>query len=235
MKVGTDGVLLGAWANPTLNSHPPTLYSKPYTLNPILSTLNYLDVGTGTGLIALMLAQRFPHANIVGIDIDEASIEQAKENVTGSPFKAQITLLRQDFNDIDSFSSQFDLIVSNPPFYTEDTLSGKDARDKARHTSSLPFETLVENAAKLLTENGHFSVIIPYQSAPDFISLCAINRLYLTRRTDVRTSLRKPLKRTLLEFGKTILPVDATTLTLHDEHGQRTPDYTQLTAPFYLL
>ena len=219
MKVGTDGVLLGAWAGMGWD----------------IRDGKYLDVGTGTGLIALMLAQRFPTASIEGIDIDDASLEQAKENIEKSVFGTRITLQKQDFSDINSFSNKYNLIVSNPPFYTEDTLSGNKTRDMARHASFLPFETLVENAAKLLTENGHFSVIIPYQSAPDFISLCAINRLYLTRRTDVRSSLRKPFKRTLLEFGKTILPVDATTLTLHDEHGQRTPDYTQLTAPFYLL
>lgn len=221
MKVGTDGVLLGAWASPTLNCQ--------------LSTVNFLDIGTGTGLIALMLAQRFPAANIVGIDIDEASVEQAKENVESSPFKAQITIQKQDFSNLDSFSNQYDLIVSNPPFYTEDTLSGKETRDKARHTTSLPFETLVENASKLLTKDGRFCVIIPHQSAADFISICVANRLYLTRRLNIRSKESKPFNRVMLEFSPIIQPAETDTLTLYDEHGQRTPDYTQLTAPFYLL
>ena len=236
MKVGTDGVLLGAWAGnlTPLTSHLSPHTSQPPTLNSKLSTLNYLDVGTGTGLIALMLAQRFPHANIVGIDIDEASIEQAKENVTDSPFKAQITLLRQDFNDIDSFSSQFDLIVSNPPFYTEDTLGGNQARDKARHTTSLPFETLVENAAKLLMEERLFSVIIPHQSAADFISICVANRLYLTRRLNIRSTERKSFNRILLEFSTKMQPSETNTLTLYDANNNRSPEYAQLTQDFYL-
>ena len=221
MKVGTDGVLLGAWCDsPTVNSQ--------------LSTLNCLDIGTGTGLIALMLAQRFPHTKIIGIDIDDASVEQARENVESSPFKAQISILKQDFNNIDSFSNQYDVIVSNPPFYTEDTLSGKIARDIARHTTSLPFETLVENAAKLLTEDGLFSVIIPYQSAADFISICVANRLYLTRRVNIHSKESKPFNRVMLEFCPIIRPAETSTLTLYDNNGQRTTDYTQLTQAFYI-
>jgi tRNA1Val (adenine37-N6)-methyltransferase len=220
MKVGTDGVLLGAWAGSNLNT-----ISTPFKI---------LDVGTGTGLIALMMAQRFPAANIVGIDIDEASLEQAKENVESTPFKARISIEKQDYSDINSFSNQFDLIVSNPPFYTEDTLGGNPARDKARHTTSLPFETLVENAAKLLTEEGLFSVIIPYQSAADFISICVANRLYLTRRLNIRSTERKPFNRVLLEFSMKIQPSETNTLTLYDANNNRSPEYAQLTQDFYL-
>ena len=222
MKVGTDGVLLGAWAySPIVNCQ--------------LSTVNCLDVGTGTGLIALMLAQRFPAANIVGIDIDEASIEQAKENVESSPFKAQISIQEQDFSNLDSFSNQYDLIISNPPFYAEDTLSGKETRDKARHTTSLPFETLVGNASKLLTKEGRFCVIIPHQSATDFISICVANRLYLIRRLNIRSKESKPFNRVLLEFCTMIQPTETNTLTLYDAKGQRTPEYNQLTEDFYLM
>ena len=96
MKVGTDGVLLGAWA-------------CPYTEQTL--TMKCLDIGTGTGLIALMLAQRFPAAHITGIDIDDASLEQAKENVEASPFRGQIHIKKQDFIDIDSFSNKYDIIV----------------------------------------------------------------------------------------------------------------------------
>ena len=220
MKVGTDGVLLGAWAG--------------LTLSPQLSTLNILDIGTGTGLIALMLAQRFPPSHIVGIDIDDASLEQAKENVESSIFKAQIQLQKQDFSDIDSFSNKYDLIVSNPPFYTEETLGGNQARDRARHTTSLPFETLVQNAARLLTEDGLFSVIIPHQSAADFISLCVASRLYLTRRLNIRSTERKPFNRVLLEFSTKMLPSETSTLTLYDVNNNRSSEYTHLTQDFYL-
>ena len=221
MKVGTDGVLLGAWAySPIVNCQ--------------LSTFNCLDVGTGTGLIALMLAQRFPAAKIVGIDIDDASIEQAKENVESTPFKTQISILEQDFSNIDYFSNKYDLIVSNPPFYTENTLSGKEARDMARHTTSLPFEILVANTAKSLTKGGLFCVIIPYQSASDFISICVTNRLYLTRRLNIRSKESKPFNRVMLEFSTTIQSAETSTLTLYDDHHERTPEYTQLTQDFYL-
>lgn len=221
MKVGTDGVLLGAWAQV-----PQKEEASPHP--------NVLDVGTGTGLIALMLAQRFPTAKIVGIDIDDASIEQAKENVKSAPFKAQISIQKQDFSDLDSSSNKYDLIVSNPPFYTEDTLSGKEARDMARHTTSLPFEILVANTAKLLTKGGLFCVIIPYQSASDFISICVTNRLYLTRRLNIRSKENKPFNRVMLEFSTTIQPAETNTLTLYDNHHERTTEYTQLTQDFYL-
>lgn len=219
MKVGTDGVLLGAWAGPS-------------TEQP--SVMNCLDIGTGTGLIALMLAQRFLTARITGIDIDDASIEQAKENIKLSPFKEQILIEKQDFSTINSCFNQYELIVSNPPFYKEDTLGGKQARDAARHTTSLPFDRLVENASRLLTDNGLFSVIIPYTEASGFISLCAFNKLYLHRRLDVRSSERKPFKRVLLEFGKTIAPTQKDALTLQDAHNNRTAEYAQLTSAFYL-
>jgi tRNA1Val (adenine37-N6)-methyltransferase len=215
MKVGTDGVLLGAWAGK-------------------LAPQNILDIGTGTGLIALMLAQRFPMAAIEGIDIDNASIEQAKENVEGSVFEAQITVRKQDFKDINHFSKKYNLIVSNPPFYKEDTLGGKEARDMARHTTSLPFETLISNTAKLLVKDGLFCVIIPYQSANDFISICVANRLYLTRRVNIRSTERKSFNRVMLEFCTSIQPSETSTLTLYDAQQHRTVEYQELTNDFYL-
>jgi tRNA1Val (adenine37-N6)-methyltransferase len=221
MKVGTDGVLLGAWARLPQNEGK-------------ISSPNVLDVGTGTGLIALMLAQRFPDTKIEGIDIDEASLEQAKENVENSIFNAQITLKKQDFSNLDSFSNQYHLIISNPPFYTEETLGGNPARDRARHATSLPFEILVSNVAKLLTENGLFSVIIPHQSAADFISICVANRLYLTRRLNIRSTERKNFNRVLLEFSTSIQPAETNTLTLYDANNNRSPEYAQLTKDFYL-
>ena len=217
MKVGTDGVLLGAWASP-----------------PISEGGLYLDVGTGTGLIALMLAQRFLMAKIEGIDIDDASIKQAKENVKESVFCQQIEVRKQDFLNLDSFSRKYDLIVSNPPFYVEDTLGGKEARDIARHSTFLPFEKLVSNAAFLLKEGGHFSVIIPHKSASELISLCAQNGLYLTRRMDIRSTEKKPFKRTLLEFSTSIQSTVTSILTLYDQQQNRTYEYAELTSEFYL-
>ena len=221
MKVGTDGVLLGAWArlpeNKVISSHP-----------------RVLDVGTGTGLIALMLAQRFPDAMIDGIDIDTPSIEQAKENVDNSIFSTRINIQESDFSRLSCFSNKFDLIVSNPPFYKEETLGGNKARDAARHTSSLPFEKLISNAANLMTDDGFFCVIIPFQSANDFISICVANRLYLTRRMNIRSTERKPFNRVMLEFCTSIQPTENLTLTLYDTDRQRTTEYKELTPNFYL-
>lgn len=220
MKVGTDGVLLGAWC------HLPLADTSQDT--------RALDVGTGSGLIALMLAQRFPHTNVDAIDIDEASLGQAHENVEASPFSTRIHLLKMDFRNINQNFNKYDLIVSNPPFYKEDTLSGIAARDAARHTTSLPFETLIEHASELLTDKGLFSVIVPTGETSEFVSLCAFNKLYLKRRTDVRSSDRKPFKRTLLEFGKSIQASEMSTLTLQDAPNQRSPEYHELTKNFYI-
>ncbi|MBR1667744.1 MAG: methyltransferase domain-containing protein [Bacteroidaceae bacterium] len=222
MKVGTDGVLLGAWAS---------LCKKASQ-----SKTNILDIGTGTGLIALMLAQRFPMAVIEGVDIDDASIEQAKENVKSSPFSLRISIEKKDFNSIESFSNKYDLIVSNPPFYQEDTLGGNHARDAARHTTSLPFETLIENASLLLTKQGVFSVILPSGEASHFIAICATYGLYLEHRTDIQSTPQKLSKRVLLAFMKDYhFTVAIDSLTLYDGQGNRTSEYNQLTEDFYLM
>ena len=219
MKVGTDGVLLGAWA-------AQEEYSQ--------KKMRVLDVGVGTGLISLMLAQRFPYIQVTGIDIDDSSVKQARENVEASKFKERINVLKQDFRNIDYFFNKYDLIVSNPPFYKEKTLGGDNARDAARHNSFLPFDTLVANAVELLESNGIFSVIIPYGETGHFISICASHKLYLKRRMDVRSSEKKAFKRTLLEFSKTASSTLATALTLNAFDGSRTNEYTQLTKDFYL-
>ena len=181
-----------------------------------------------------MLAQQFPQANIDAIDIDDASVQQARENVDASPFSSRISIEKRDFNSINEGSNQYDLIVSNPPFYKEETFGGNEARDAARHTASLPFERLISNTSKLLSVQGVFAVIIPYNDASTFISLCATEKLYLTRRTDVRTTERKAFKRTLLEFQKTIKTTSTTTLTLLDTQNHRSVQYTELTKDFYL-
>lgn len=221
MKVGTDGVLLGALAAQVGRGKQ-----------------RILDVGTGTGVVALMVAQQNPDATITGIDIDEPSVAQAQENAQASPFAARITIEKQDFNHIDGCSNQYDLIISNPPFYQEDTLGGKEARDAARHTTSLPFEKLVQNAVQLLdeTSGGTFCVIIPHAEGSRFIALCAMHRLFLSRRIDIQTTPTKPPKRVLLVFVKGQHSTTLTeTLTLYDPQGRRTPEYNAFTEDFYLM
>ncbi|MCR5312586.1 MAG: methyltransferase [Bacteroidaceae bacterium] len=183
MKVGTDGVLLGAWAK-----HE--------------NTKRILDIGTGSGLIAIMLAQRFVDASIEAIDIDPLSVSQAEKNIANTPFMDRIKVWEADFTTMDN-NEKYDLIVSNPPFYKEQTTCPDAKRDAARHTSSLPFERLIEQARMKLTENGRFCVIIPTSAVTDFIGTAARYKLYLCQRTDVYTTPRKQPKRTLLSFTTT--------------------------------
>lgn len=241
MKVGTDGVLLGAWAGKGLREDG--------------SPMAILDVGTGSGLIALMLAQRFEGCHVDAIDIHDDSVAQAACNAQASVFADRIHVCKQDFcligedfnghgKDLKSLDkdykslnkdfNRYDLIVSNPPFYIEDTLSGNSARDNARHTSSLPFEVLIGGASKLLSEDGLFAVIIPYSSSAAFVGACALHGLYLLRRTDVRSTERKPFKRSLLEFGRHAAASDASVLTLYSAGCQRSDEYAELTRDFYL-
>ena len=228
MKVGTDGVLLGAWAN-------------------VEGAKTALDIGTGTGLIALMLAQRNVTLHITGIDIDPAAVEQAKENVQNSPWRNRIVIEKEDFQTFsptlphDEEGVQrtergclFDLIVSNPPFFLEDTLNPNAARTAARHACSLPFPVLIQKAARMLTEQGRLCLIVPTAIATDVVGEAATHHLYLSKRTDVKTTPRKAPKRTLLEFTPYITETAYSTLTLQDEQQQKTSEYTALTQEFYL-
>lgn len=215
MKVGTDGVLLGSWTQ-------------------VNGARTALDVGCGTGLIALMLAQRNNNLKIVGIDIDDNAVEQARENVSASPWREQIKIEKHDFNEGFQSGEPFDLIVSNPPFYTEDTTCPDDSRQKARHAMSLPIEAIMEQTSQLLTQEGILSLIVPYSAATDVIGTAVMNNLYLSRRTDVRTTPMKPAKRTLLEFSRKTQPTVYDILTLRDKEGNTSIEYRALTEDFYL-
>lgn len=216
MKVGTDGVLLGAWAG-----------SK-------ITPQKILDIGTGTGLIAIMLAQRFEEAEIVGIDIDDDAVEQATDNATMCPFRDRIKIEKRDFAGASTMEMKYDLIISNPPFYEENTFGGDDKRDCARHTSSLPFPTLISKASKLLDDNGVFAVIIPSSAVNTFVAECAINSLYLLSRLDIKTTPKKAAKRAMLEFGKRIKDTKTATLCMRDLNNELSAEYKMLTGDFYL-
>ena len=215
MKVGTDGVLVGAWA-------------------PLEAPTRILDVGTGSGLIALMLAQRFRVAEVVGIDIDEAAILQARENAEASPFRERVHLIVSALQDVPFGVASFDSIVCNPPFFEEQLLPPDENRSHARHTTMLPFPTLVECTASLLRENGQFCVILPSNAFDSFRQLCFVNGLSLSHRCIVQTSFKRPVKRVLACFRKgEVRDVDEQTLTLN-EAGGRSRQYALLTADFYL-
>lgn len=214
MKVGTDGVLLGAWG--------------------CVEGKRILDVGTGTGLIALMAAQRNPVATVLGIDIDEQAILQAQENIAESPFADRV---RCTLQDVLTFCPQklFDAILCNPPFFTEDTLPNDTGRVWARNNSSLPFPQLIKQTATLLSKEGSFSVIIPQEHMQEFVSLCLEEGLYLNRRCLVRTKANKPPKRVMLTFSaKVHIATEESELCLTNDEGNRGQKYIDLTEPFYL-
>lgn len=216
MKVGTDGVLLGAWAG-----------VRP-------SDRRMLDIGTGTGLIALMLAQRAPKASVIGVDIDD--VGQARENADASPWGDRVAFERCAVQEF-STPEQFDLIVSNPPFFVDSLTCPDEGRTAARHAVHLPFDELRDAVLRLLAPAGRFAVILPTPEAARFLTACA-GRLVLTRRTDVRTTPRHPAKRALMEFSRAdaaaTAPETSELVVGTGEHECYTPEYRALTRDFYL-
>ena len=216
MKAGTDGVLLGAWCD-------------------VDGATKILDIGTGTGLIALMCAQRAIEAKITAIEIDQDAYNQAVGNINESRFKDQITVINTDFIDYcNDKPLTFSHIVSNPPFFTETTGSPDKKRMLARQAESLPFDVLIKGVAKLLMPGGKFSVIIPWGEKLDFVRLCALNHLHLCRKTAVVSREGHEPIRALLTFSNEILPLTQNFLTIRDCDGNFTMPYKYLTGDFYL-
>lgn len=218
MKVGTDGVLLGAWG--------------------CVEGKRILDIGTGTGLIALMAAQRNPQADVLGIDIDEEAVLQAKENAQSSVFNSQLSILKQDILVYEP-EKRFDAILCNPPFFKEDTLPDDRSRAWARNNKSLPFPLLIKKVASLLTDEGTFSVIVPFDLAKEIVSLGLNENLHLVSRCIVRTKANKPPKRTLLAFAHLNCPLSIvhcllSNICLTNDDGSRSEAYKSLTKDFYL-
>lgn len=217
MKVGTDGVLLGAWH--AIDGHPARI----------------LDVGTGTGLIALMLAQRFNDAQVTGVEIDSTAASEAQRNVAASQFAERIDIINAAFQDFQLQGQTFDLIVSNPPYFCNALENPNAARATARHTSSLPFRSLLSGAMQLLDNNGRLAVILPTESIKDFLSEASIIGLSLIAHTAVKTVERKQPSRHILLLSKqyTGAPFEET-VCLQKTDGSRSDWYQQQTQDFYL-
>jgi tRNA1Val (adenine37-N6)-methyltransferase len=218
MKVGTDGVLLGAWT--------------PITNNPF----SILDVGAGTGLIALMLAQRTSAEQIDALEIDEAAYEQAVDNFENTPWNDRLFCYHAGLDEfMGEPEDEYDIIVSNPPFYSEDYKTDNEQRDLARFQDAMPFEDLVEAADLLLSENGIFSVIIPFKEEERFITLAKEFELYPFKITRVKGTPASDIKRSLLAFNRienTDISIDE--LIIETERHVYTPEYIELTKDFYL-
>jgi len=214
MKVGTDGVLLGAWA-------------------PIDNAGRILDIGTGTGLIALMLAQR-SNAWIDAVEIDEMACEEAKFNFEQSAWSNRLHICHSDFLFFaDSLCESYDLIVSNPPFFINSLKTNNAALTVARHNDLLSFNQLISGAQKLLSEAGRLCVIIPFTSCVEFRETARLAGFCLRRQTSIIPKSGRDPKRVLLEFTiQPGYPVEDE-LTVLDENGFYTENYKTLTAPFY--
>ena len=224
MRVGTDAVLLGAWAEPALDL--------------VSDSFRVLDIGCGCGLIGMMIAQRFPGLYVVGVDIDEASILEANENADNSPFADRLSFACKDireFSKEESLHNSFRFILCNPPYYTEDTLPPDERRSKARNSAHLTFTELLKSVRCLLSEQGVFSVVLPMQAREMFVTEAIKVGLYIKRECRVQTTLSKTPKRVLLEFEKkTIDFADIETLILQGEDGKRSRQYSLLCQDFYL-
>ncbi len=227
MKVGTDGVLLGAWT---------PIENRPFSV---------LDIGAGTGILALMLAQRSSAEQIDAIEIDEDAFEQCVENFENSPWSDRLYCYHAGLDEFmeepeddpsdSELAQQYDLIVSNPPFYAEDYKTENEQRDLARFQDALPFEDLVEAASMLLSETGIFSVIIPHKEEAKFIGLAQECNLFPFKITHVKGTPTTEIKRSLLAFSfveKTHFPIDE--LIIETARHHYTEDYIALTKDFYL-
>ena len=218
MKIGTDGVLLGAWT--PIDNQPKTI----------------LDIGTGTGIIALMLAQRGNSQQIDALEIDENAYEQAVDNFENSPWSDRLFCFHAGLDEfVEEPEDEYDLIVSNPPFYSEDYRSENVQRDLARFQEAMPFEDLIEAAALLLSENGIFTVIIPFKEEENFLALAKEYELFPIKITRVKGSHTTPIVRSLLAFKRYELAVlSADELVIEISRHEYTPEYIELTKEFYL-
>lgn len=220
MKVGTDGVLLGAWC------------SVDTTFDSIL------DIGAGTGLISLMMAQRSDAMTIDAVEIEENAYEQTVENFEISDWGDRLYCYNatfQEFSDeIAEEEETYDLIVSNPPFYNDEFKSNDTARNKARFTASLSFKELIKGVVKILSKNGTFAVIIPFKEEDSFIDLAKQNTLFINRICRVQGNPTSEIKRSMLEFSFHQTEIKQNELIIETARHQYTEDYVNLTKDFYL-
>ena len=217
MKVGTDGTLLGAWAH---------------------GGRSVLDIGTGTGLVSLMMAQRFPEAHVVGIDIDSDAVVQARENAAASPFN-NIDIVEADANSYSPSTfklphSTYEAIVSNPPYFVDSMESSDNQRTIARHATTLSYHGLIAAVKRLLDEDGELSVVIPFDYKALMESEAALGGLFKVRECSIKTTPRKPPRRYLLAFRKHPVELELTEGIIETAPNVRSPWYYELTKEFYL-
>lgn len=217
MKVGTDGVLLGAWAD-------------------VDSATTALDIGTGTGLIAMMLAQRSSQLMVKAVEVDELACEQAVVNFTKTPFANRLEVIATSIQDYArSTTDNFDLIVSNPPFFSGGTFSASQERNDVRHTVKLPHGELLQRSRSLLRKTGKLCVILPLIEGLRFQELAPQYGLYCTKVTEVKPKIEKSVERLLMQFERVQSELEKDELVIqHEKRNDWTAEYIELTKAFYL-
>ena len=217
MKVGTDGVLLGAWVN--LDFNPDSI----------------LDIGAGTGLIALMMAQRSNAETIDAIELNDAAYEQTVENFENSDWADRLFCYHASLQEFsDEIEDKYDFIISNPPFYTSTYKELSEERALARHSESLTYTDLLESTSKLLSEDGNCAFIIPFEEEKNFIKIAEKNKLYPNRITRVKGAINTVVKRSLLQFSFLKTETAYSELTLEMSRHNYTPEYKKMVQDFYL-
>jgi tRNA1Val (adenine37-N6)-methyltransferase len=220
MKVGTDGVLLGAWCS--LENFPKTI----------------LDIGTGTGIISLMLAQRSSAITIDGVEIDKSAFEQTVDNYENSDWSDRLYCYNVSFQKFADESNnqgvKYDLIVSNPPFYKEDYITSNISRNQARFTQFLTFKELIQGVSQILSKSGFFSTIIPFKEESTFICLAEQHSLHLNKICRVQGNNNSDIKRSLMTFSFNKVKISETNLIIENSRHKYTKEYEELTNNFYL-
>ncbi len=217
MKIGTDGVLLGAWVS--LKNNPDSI----------------LDIGAGTGILSLQLAQRSFSEIIDAIEIDENAFEQCVSNFETSPWGDRLFCYHASAQEFATeVKEEYDLIISNPPFYSDNYKSDNKARNTARFTDTLPFRDLVIVAFQFLSEKGIFALILPRKEEENFISIASEAGLFPKRICRVKGTATSEVKRSLLEFSFQKTEINYEELTIEISRHNYTKEYQDLLKDFYL-
>lgn len=217
MKIGTDGVLLGTWTSVKQN---------PY---------NVLDIGAGTGILCLIMAQRSNAQQIEAIEIEDNAFEQCSENFENSPWNERLFCYHASLLEfVEEVEDTFDLIICNPPFYSEDYKTEDKTRDLARFNDAMPFRHIIYAVAHLLAQDGIFSTVIPKKEESSFIELASSIGLYPRRILHVKGHPEAEIKRSLIEFSYHETAVKTSELIIETSRHNYTQDYIDLTKDFYL-
>lgn len=217
MKVGTDSIMLGTWVD-------------------VSGAVTVLDIGSGTGVVSLVIAQRAPEAKVTGVEIDPAAVIQSQENIDDSPWKDRVKVEEMSIQDFAKSTNQkFDLIVSNPPFFTGGTFSTNEQKASVRHTVKLPHSDLLKATRQLLQPNGKFCVILPLIEGLRFVEIAQTAGFYCTQMTEVHPKINKPVERLLLCFELKEKPLKKDVLVvLIEDPNVYTPEFKEMTKEFYL-